>query len=254
MKSHLLAVSVLLLSWSVASYAQETSAVDSLVLHARRAHRDNRFGEAIDMLQEAIRLGDSWEARWVLANTYNEVGRHEEAIALADSVIQSYRHDAYAYHRRGWFRFEVGQWNEAVADFTISIELDSTYSYAYNTRGCAYLMLGDTLRANSDFRRVIEIETEPHHDACKQFAYYRLGYSDKAIDWMNRVLAIDDSYYDAACLYSLMGDTDRALHYLQLALDNGFRRYVHILSDPDLANLRNSPAFDPIRQLISANR
>ena len=36
------------------------------------------------------------------------------------------------------------------------------------------------------------------------------------------------SYYDAACLYSKMGEYDKAMNYLQTFLEKGYREFVHI--------------------------
>lgn len=62
---------------------------------------------------------------------------------------------------------------------------------------------------------------------------------------MDEALRADDKgkYYDAACLYSLMGDTDKSLSYLEKALQNGFRRFAHIARDEDLKNLRKNPRY-----------
>ena len=39
------------------------------------------------------------------------------------------------------------------------------------------------------------------------------------------------SYYDAACLYSKMGEYDKAMNYLQTFLEKGYREFVHIKND-----------------------
>ena len=50
-------------------------------------------------------------------------------------------------------------------------------------------------------------------------------------------------YYDAACLYSIMGETGKAVSYLRKALASGFRRFAHIARDRDLNNIRETDSF-----------
>ena len=49
--------------------------------------------------------------------------------------------------------------------------------------------------------------------------------------------------YDAACLYSVMGEKEKALSYLRQSLEDGYRRFAHIKRDRDLINIRNTEEF-----------
>ena len=51
-------------------------------------------------------------------------------------------------------------------------------------------------------------------------------------------------YYDAACLYAIMGDSETALRYLEDSLEKGFRRFAHIRRDRGLDNIRKLPQFN----------
>lgn len=70
-----------------------------------------------------------------------------------------------------------------------------------------------------------------------------------AIRLLDTVLSYDyeGNLYDAACLYSLMGDKERAINYLRQALEHGYNRFTHIEKDDDLDNIRNEEEF---KQLI----
>ena len=50
-------------------------------------------------------------------------------------------------------------------------------------------------------------------------------------------------YYDAACIYTLLGDTTIALDYLQQALEKGYVDFAHIHADSDLDNIRELSRF-----------
>lgn len=49
--------------------------------------------------------------------------------------------------------------------------------------------------------------------------------------------------YNLACAYSLSENTDEALRYIQLAIENGYSNKKHMLGDADLEFARKSPKF-----------
>ena len=51
-------------------------------------------------------------------------------------------------------------------------------------------------------------------------------------------------HYDAACLYSLIGDCKSSLEHLKKALDLGWSRFTHARVDDDLKNVRELPEFE----------
>lgn len=64
---------------------------------------------------------------------------------------------------------------------------------------------------------------------------------------MNKVIAQDiheaGNYYDAACLYTRMGEKDKALDALKTSFEKGFHSFNHIDNDDDLDDIRNMPQF-----------
>jgi tetratricopeptide (TPR) repeat protein len=75
----------------------------------------------------------------------------------------------------------------------------------------------------------------------------------QALGWYKRALGIDpdfgDAYYNMACVYALDGQPELALRYLQIAAVNGYATSEGIDEDPDLASLRELPAY---RALVRA--
>lgn len=90
---------------------------------------------------------------------------------------------------------------------------------------------------------------------CAQYAYLGLGRKDYAIAVQDSILAHNDdkgSYYDAACLYSKMGEHDKAMGYLRTAFEKGFRRFNHIMNDRDLDGLKNRDDFKAMMKEFEA--
>lgn len=58
-------------------------------------------------------------------------------------------------------------------------------------------------------------------------------------------------YYDAACLYSLMGEIDASISYLETSLLKGYRNIHHIMTDDDLANIRGEKRYQELIKVSS---
>lgn len=115
------------------------------------------------------------------------------------------------------------QFDEAVEYFTKAIvigglNLDYT-ARVYNSRGISYIKKNQYARAIEDF--------------------------DKAIDLFPRHAL---PYYNKACIYSLINNTEAACIWLKKAIEKGYDRWDQIKSDGDLENIRNSTCY---RQIIS---
>jgi tetratricopeptide (TPR) repeat protein len=96
-----------------------------------------------------------------------------------------------------------------------------------------------------------------HNDADNGEAWYQFGYSlhmqakyDEAIAAFQRSAELNarpsDSLYNIACGYSLKGDVERALEWLDKAHEAGFEDLDHIRSDADLKTLRQDPRFEKL--------
>jgi tetratricopeptide (TPR) repeat protein len=75
-----------------------------------------------------------------------------------------------------------------------------------------------------------------------------------ALAWYKKALEADpdfgDAYYNMACVYALQGEMALALRYLQIAALNGYQGAEGLDADPDLAALRDEPAY---RALVKAH-
>jgi tetratricopeptide (TPR) repeat protein len=120
--------------------------------------------------------------------------------------------------------------------------------------GAAWLSEGNFERARARFEEALAVD-----DRLPE-AYNGVGVTwrmrndfTRALDWYKRALAVDpdfgDAYYNMACVYALDGQPELALRYLQIAAVNGYATAEGIDEDPDLASLRELPAY---RALVRA--
>jgi adenylate cyclase len=87
-------------------------------------------------------------------------------------------------------------------------------------------------------------------------ALIALGETDRAREWVSRALAIDpdDIYtqYNAACVYSMLGDIEPAFDLLERILPYAGHELIHgwIKHDSTLDALRKHPRYQKILELI----
>ena len=204
------------------------------------------YDKALEYCDQAIAL-DSVKSDYLYqkANILDNAGRSKEAIRVMGEYIANNPDMAEGYYRRGWFEDHSGNVEEAIEDYTMAITLQPNEAYAYLNRGVLYRLKGENAKAESDFKQVVRLDSIPEEAECSFYAYYYLGQKDKAIEVLNTVLDKDKkgNCYDAACLYSVMGEKEKALSYLRQSLEDGYRRFAHIKRDRDLNNIRNTEEF-----------
>ena len=204
------------------------------------------YDKALEYCNQAIAL-DSVKTNYLYekANILDNAGRTQEAIKTMSDYIANTPDEPAGYYQRGWFKNHSGDIEGALEDYTMAITLQPNVAYAYLNRGVLYRLKGENAKAESDFKQVVRLDSIPEDAECSFYAYYYLGQKDKAIEVLNTILDKDKkgNCYDAACLYSVMGEKEKALSYLRQSLENGYRRFAHIKRDRDLNNIRNTEEF-----------
>ena len=189
------------------------------------------------------------------ADIYYQSGDIKSGVAVLDDFIDSNPDFYYGYYRRGWFKDNLGDVDGAIDDYTTSIELNPEYTYAYMSRGKMYLLKGDSKKAESDFNETIRRDSIPESNSAVEYALFYLGRKDDAKVWMQKVIESDPDdagvYYDAACLYSLMGEIDASISYLETSLLKGYRNIHHIMTDDDLDNIRGEKRYQELIKVSS---
>ena len=206
------------------------------------------FASALKHIDFAIAL-DSTDYGYVMAKAdlQYESGDAEAAISELDRYVAHYPEFYGGYYRRGFYKDNSRDVDGAIEDYTMSITLEPMCAYAYLGRGDMYSLKGDSVAAAEDYRKVVELDTVPGSNSCAQYAWLELGQKDKAVEFMDKIIenAPDDAgiYYDAACLYSRMGDTEKSLEFLKTAFEKGYRRFAHIEMDDELGEIKQCPEY-----------
>lgn len=210
------------------------------------------WASAIEYMDNAISLEPKDNhLKLYKADLYYQAGDPDGAVSVVDEFIELAPDDPDGYYYRGWYKDNMKDFDGAIEDYTTAIALSPDESYAYMSRGRSYLLKGETELAKKDFEVVVQKDTVPEYGSSSMYALLHLGRTEEAIEWMDKMLESSDSEgvsYEAACLYSLMGDTEKSLYYLEESLKRGNKSYHHIMTDDDIDNIRELDKFTQLME------
>ena len=187
------------------------------------------------------------------ADYYQESGKFEESIADWTEIIKGKPTNVLAYAGRGWCHELMGNEKEAMKDYDKGIEVDTEYPYIYMLRGELHQKQGNQEAAVKDFETILEKDSVVEAGSIRHYALRLLGKDDEALEWMDKVLVAEEesdaSYYNKACLLSLMGRKTEALAALKTSMEKGYRSFKHMENDDDLDAIRDLPEYKALLEM-----
>jgi TolB-like protein/Flp pilus assembly protein TadD len=175
----------------------------------------------------------------------------ETAIRLNPALYEPY----YFYSRTCYAQ---GKKEKAIELLEKAYQIDPQNHQTPILLGSVYIAVGLRGKANAYFRRGValaskHLEHQPN-DARAWYlganGYVEIGEREKALEWINRSLAIDPDdpaiLYNAACVFSQLGEREKALDYLEASVDRGFSHREWIEHDQDFDPVRNDPRFSQV--------
>ncbi len=208
-------------------------------------------------LELAPELAEAHAARGLV---YSLRGEHEQARLEFETAIRTNPQLYEARYFYGRTCFQEGRLEEAARLFEEAAELREDYQARF-FMAQSYAALGQEEEARDGYRQALEVtqrHVELNPDDARAFtmgavALCRLGNKAEGLNWAERALAVDPDdagvSYNVACLFSLEGESDRAIESLEHAIQGGFARKDWFEKDPDLDPIRDDPRF---RELMAA--
>lgn len=199
---------------------------DSATIYVERGTAYDRKGELVLALADfstAIRL-DANNAR-AFSNrglAQYKSGAYDLALADFDEAIRLDPALSVSHNGRGISYAMKGEQTKAIAAFSDAIRLNAFYAIAYSNRGRAYASIGDFGSAIADLKKAVQIEEDPKFYNELAWTYFRSGDSVLGLPVAAKALRMDPSYADAydtrAAIYESLGDREKAISDLKMAL------------------------------------
>ncbi len=187
-----------------------------------------------------------------LNKRYDEAAQEfETAIRLNPKLFEAYYFYGRALH---------GQGNMAAAAemFRKACDVNPDDYQTPHFLAMALRALGRKAEAKAaDLRglQVVEKHVQMHPDDSRALLFgatqhLQADNRDKCLEWVSRALAITPdepiTFYNAACNYSLAGEVEQAIKYLEKAITSGMAQRDWIAHDSDLDPLRQDPRFQDL--------
>jgi serine/threonine protein kinase/Tfp pilus assembly protein PilF len=214
-----------------------------------------QHADAIVALEQVLVLRPNLErAHNRMATICQHIGRLREARLAHERALRS--NPRTRTGNLEWYYIFSGDYASAEEAAEMWFRERPESGVAALTRVHPPLLCGDVARAEE--RLTEALNRLPHEPwlfslqgllhAHRQQRELALASIRQALDSPNSFAHTHHTYYTIACAYSLLGDTDRALAWLERSVDTGFACWPFFLIDPHLEPLREEPAF---RRLVS---
>lgn len=173
-------------------------------------------------------------------------------IALLFATLVNLSRDAMeapTHYNIGYELERRGELAKAKEAYLTSLSIDNSSTLTHNNLGMVAMKQnrpGDALRHFRD-----AVKTKPDNwDARVNLGIVlsQLGQKGEAVEQYETVVRNNPDYnpslyYNIACYYSLEGEIEEGMKWLQGAIEHGYSNWELIQTDPDLQNLRKHPGF-----------
>jgi serine/threonine protein kinase/tetratricopeptide (TPR) repeat protein len=216
-----------------------------------------RYRDAAEQFRRVITFQpDNSEGYSNLGAIYYLLGQHQEAVAMYNRAIEI-RPNEESYTNLGTAYFYLGRYEDAIAVYKEATDLNPSEDRHHWNLGDALTRVDRFEEAEVQFAcaaRLLEAHLRVDPSDAKrlgQLALYKakLGRFDESRALVDRATELEPRnttlMYRKAAVYALIGNHDRAMEFLKLALDSGYSR-AEAERDPDLESLRGSPEYEAL--------
>lgn len=211
--------------------------------------RRARYPEAAEMFKQIVALvPDSFRGYYNLGGVYVQQGLYQEAIAMLERSI-SIRPSGTAYSNLATMYFYQRRFADSVRTYEEAVKHDErNYVFWGNLGDALYWTPGRRAQGAAAYRKAIalaEAKLQVNARSARVLAdlgsyHAMLDERQAALSQLRRALEIapdnPDVQFLAALVYNQVGETDRALGWLEKAVAAGY----------STAMIRDTPNFDPL--------
>jgi serine/threonine protein kinase/Tfp pilus assembly protein PilF len=177
-------------------------------------------------------------------------GRMTESLEAFERARQMNPENMYA-HWAGLAYLWLGDLDHAIREYEEWMRKSPGSKYALWLRPQPALLSGDVKTAGKYLREALAIAPEePLYISLQGILHAVQGEDEPALNCVRRACESPHSfghdhhtYYQLGCIYSVLGETSKALGWINRAVENGFPCWPFFRFDPTLERLRALPEF-----------
>jgi DNA-binding winged helix-turn-helix (wHTH) protein/tetratricopeptide (TPR) repeat protein len=192
-------------------------------------------------------LARHWYAIYLNARTH-----FDEAIAECKRALRLDPLSLIINTMLGIHYLFAGRYAEGVAQLRRTLELDPDFIYAHSAIAECYYYVGSHEQAVAAMERACELAGWDTSNAllARGFIYAAAGRVAEARALLEELKRRAErefvSGYEMGRIYVLLGETDEALRWLNVAYEQRVGDMLHIISGPHLAPLKSHPGFEEL--------
>jgi tetratricopeptide (TPR) repeat protein len=174
------------------------------------------------------------------ASLFNKIGicqlmtqRYKEAKKSFERAIKADRQHADAYNNLGVIYYQAKSYGAAIHNYEKAIALKDDAASYYSNLGAAYFGKKQFEKAVHNYAKAVELDPDVFERSSHAGVMAQLPSPE------------DRAHYDyvLAKLYARNGVTDRSLHYLKKAMEEGYKDIKNVYRDDEFSTLRKDPRF-----------
>jgi adenylate cyclase len=237
-----------------AAYAACAEAYGQLSLLYGR--KEELYEKSLELSLKALMYDSSLpEAYAALGLAYFCKRSFDDALSSSQRAIELDPENFLAYWILGRIYFSTDKFQEAIGLFQTVRKLKADFYTALADLHTCYEAIGDSENASETNRALLEffpVYLWDHPDDARAHIFFAtrlalVGRIDEAREECQKALELSSNdalmLYNVSCLYSIIGETKKAIQTLKTATEGGYQFYDWIKRDSDLDNLREDPEF-----------
>ena len=195
---------------------------------------EKNYLDAVDYYEAALRHASG------NATLINKIGicqlmmqHYKLARKSFEHAIRADRNHADAYNNLGVTYYAVHNYNAAIKQYEKAVALKNDAASFYSNMGTAYFGKKEFEKAIRCYENAVELDPEIFEHSSHAGLQAKLPSPE------------DRAHYDyvLAKLFARTGETDRSLHYLKKAMEEGYAGIKSVYKDNEFSTLRKDPRF-----------
>ena len=191
-----------------------------------------------------------WHAEYVMT-----MGRQVEAIANMKKSQELDPLSLIINDAIGWANYMARRYDEALEQLLQTVELDPNYPVTCWILGAAHRTSGRYELAISEGEKAVKLSGgSPLMRAALAHSYGKAGKAKEALQILDELTELAKCKYVAsyffAGIYIGLGESDRALEYLEKSYEEHSHWLIYLHIDPGMDDLRNDPRFQDLLRRV----